>query len=62
MIAAYRQPDRTRGRQLMHEPIESVSHEVPTALTEIIRGSDGPTEAINRRIEHLRGPALDSAT
>ncbi len=78
MIAAYREPDRTRGRDLMSKLIESVSHGVPAALTEIITlgrtltkragdvlayfdrpgTSNGPTEAINGRLEHLRGSAL----
>src|SRR4029077_21281972 len=62
--------------------IESLSHGVPAALSELItlgrtlkqRGDDvlayfdrpgtsnGPAEAINGRLEHLRGSALDSAT
>src|SRR5215211_1534605 len=78
MIAAYREPDRTRGRKLMRKLIESVSHGVPDALTELITlgrtlkkratdvlayfdrpgTSNGPTEAINGRLEHLRGSAL----
>jgi transposase len=78
MITAYREPDRTRGRQLMTALIESVSHGVPAALTEIVTlgrtlnkragdvlayfdrpgTSNGPTEAINGRLEHLRGSAL----
>jgi transposase len=78
MIAAYREPDRTRGRDLMQQLIESVSHAVPDELTEIITlgrtltkraadvlayfdrpgTSNGPTEAINGRLEHLRGSAL----
>jgi transposase len=78
MIAAYREPDRTRGRELMNKLIESVSHGVPNALTELITlgrtlknratdvlayfdrpgTSNGPTEAINGRLEHLRGSAL----
>jgi len=78
MITAYREPDRTRGRELMQTLIESVSHGVPAALTEIITlgrtlkkraadvlayfdrpgTSNGPTEAINGRLEHLRGSAL----
>ena len=37
MIAAYRHPDRTRGRDLMAQLIETVSHDVPTALSEITR-------------------------
>jgi transposase len=78
MITAYREPDRTRGRQLMAQLIDSVSHGVPEALTEITTlgrtltkraadvlayfdrpgTSNGPTEAINGRLEHLRGSAL----
>jgi len=37
MIAAYREPDRTQGRQLIEELIASVTSGVPTALTEIRR-------------------------
>jgi transposase len=78
MIAAYREPDRVKGRQLMTKVIDSLSSGVPKALTEVItlgrtlkkRASDvlayfdrpgtsnGPTEAINGRLEHLRGSAL----
>ena len=78
MIAAYRHPDRTHGRDLMAQPINSLSHDVPAALSEITRlgrtlkrraadvlayfdrpgTSNGPTEAINGRLEHLRGSAL----
>jgi transposase len=78
MIAAYRQPDRARGRKLMQKLINSISHGVPEALTEITTlgrtlkrraadilayfdrpgTSNGPTEAINGRLEHLRGSAL----
>jgi transposase len=78
MIAAYREPDRTRGRDLMRGVIESVTTGVPAALTELITlgrtlkkraadvlayfdrpgTSNGPTEAINGRLEHLRGSAL----
>ena len=36
MIAAYREPDRTRGRALMTSLIASVSHGVPSALSEVI--------------------------
>jgi transposase len=66
------------GRKLISELIESLSHGVPRALTEIITlgrtlkkraadvlayfdrpgTSNGPTEAINGRLEHLRGSAL----
>jgi transposase len=78
MIAAYREPDRARGRTLMVDLIGSVSQGVPAALTELITlgrtlkkrsvdvlayferpgTSNGPTEAINGRLEHLRGSAL----
>jgi transposase len=78
MITAYREPDRTRGRQLMTSLIEALGYGVPRALTELITlgrtlkkraadvlayfdrpgTSNGPTEAINGRLEHLRGSAL----
>jgi transposase len=78
MLAAYREPDRTKGRELMSKLIESVSHGVPSTLSELIAlgrtlkkrtadvlayfdrpgTSNGPTEAINGRLEHLRGSAL----
>jgi transposase len=78
MIAAYRQPDRVRGRQLMVNLIDALSSGVPEPLTELITlgrtlkkravdvlayfdrpgSSNGPTEAINGRLEHLRGSAL----
>jgi transposase len=71
MIAAYREPDRRHGRQLMQTLITSLSHGVPAALTEVITlgrtltkragdilayfdrpgTSNGPTEAINGRLE-----------
>ncbi len=78
MIAAYREADRRRGRELMVKLIDSVSQGVPSALVEVITlgrtlktraddilayfdragTSNGPTEAINGRLEHLRGSAL----
>ena len=78
IIGAYRHPDRTRGAELMQAVIDDLSHDVPTALTELRRlgrtlrqraadvlayftrpgTSNGPTEAINGRLEHLRGSAL----
>ncbi len=78
MIAAYRDPDRGHGRELMTALIASVSDGVPTALAEVAKlgrtlasratdvlayfdrpgTSNGPTEAINGRLEHLRGSAL----
>src|SRR3954453_14347705 len=36
MIAAYREPDRTKGRALMSKLIVSVSHGVPASLSEVI--------------------------
>jgi len=77
MIAAYRDPDRTHGRELMTKLIESVSAGVPSVLTELVTPgrtltkravdvlayfdrpgtSNGPTEAINGRLEHLRSSA-----
>jgi transposase len=78
MIAAYREPDRAKGRGLMSKLIDSVSQGVPSVLSEVITlgrtlkkravdvlayfdrpgTSNGPTEAINGRLEHLRGSAL----
>jgi transposase len=78
MIAAYREPDRAKGRQLMDKVIDNLSTGVPAALSELITlgrtlskragdvlayfdrpgTSNGPTEAINGRLEHLRGSAL----
>jgi transposase len=78
MIAAYREPDRKRGRELMQQLIGAISHSVPTALREVITlgrtlkrravdvlayfdrpgTTNGPTEAINGRLEHLHGSAL----
>jgi transposase len=78
MIAAYRHPDRGQGRALMTAVIDSLTHGVPAALTELVTlgrtltkraadvlaffdrpgTSNGPTEAINGRLEHLRGSAL----
>jgi len=78
MITAYREPDRTKGRDHMEKLITSVSQGVPTALSEVVTlgrtlkkraadvlayfdrpgTSNGSTEAINGRLEHLRGSAL----
>ncbi|MGO1581637.1 MAG: ISL3 family transposase [Actinomycetaceae bacterium] len=78
MVAAYREPDRSRGRQKMRQVIDSVASGVPTALTELRKlgrtltrraddvlayfdrpgTSNGPTEAMNGRLKHLRGSAL----
>jgi transposase len=78
VIAAYREPDGTSGKQLMQTLIGAISASVPAALTEVITlgrtlkrraadvlayfdrpgTSNGPTEALNGRLEHLRGSAL----
>ena len=78
MIAAYREPDKKNGKQMMQTLIDAVSTGVPAALVEIRKlgrtlkqraadvlaffdrpgTSNGPTEAINGRLEHLRGSAL----
>ena len=78
MITAYRNPDRSTGRAVMTKLIDSISDNVPDALTEVVtlgrtlkrraadvlayfdrpHTSNGPTEAINGRLEHLRGSAL----
>ena len=78
MIAAYRDPDRSRGREQMRALIDTLARGVPGALIEVRRlgrtlsrragdvlayfdrpgTSNGPTEAINGRLEHLRGSAL----
>ena len=78
MIAAYREPVRATGRELMEKLIDSIGAGVPKSLVEIITlgktltkravdvlayfdrpgTSNGPTEALNGRLEHLRGSAL----
>ncbi len=78
IVAAYREPDKKKAKQLMRAVIDAVSSGVPAALVEIRRlgrtlkqravdvlaffdrpgTSNGPTEAINGRLEHLRGSAL----
>ena len=78
VIAAYREPDKKKGKSMLREVISSVASGVPAALTEVRRlgrtlnrragdvlaffdrpgTSNGPTEAINGRLEHLRGSAL----
>ena len=77
-VAAYREPDRRKGRAMMAALITTLSAGVPKTLTELITfgrtlnrratdvlayfdrpgTSNGPTEAINGRLEHLRGSAL----
>ncbi|TYC95703.1 ISL3 family transposase [Arthrobacter echini] len=78
IVAAYRHPDKKKGKEMMQAVIDAVTTGVPTALVEIRRlgrtlkqraadvlaffdrpgTSNGPTEAINGRLEHLRGSAL----
>ena len=78
VIAAYRDPDKDKGKQMMQAVIDAVTTGVPAALVEIHKlgrtlkqraadilaffdrpgTSNGPTEAINGRLEHLRGTAL----
>ncbi|WP_075891970.1 ISL3 family transposase [Actinomyces provencensis] len=78
IVAAYREPDKNKAKEMMRAVIDSVSNGVPKALTEVITlgrtlkkraddvlayfdrpgTSNGPTEAINGRLEHLRGSAL----
>ncbi|WP_232549203.1 ISL3 family transposase, partial [Propioniciclava soli] len=78
MIAAYREPDKAKGKTLMQAVIDAIGSGVPGALTEVTTlgrtlkkraadilayfdrpgTSNGPTEALNGRLEHLRGSAL----
>ncbi len=78
LIAAYRHPDRSKGKKLLTTLIEQLARGVPAALSELVTlgrtlqrraadvlayfdrpgTSNGPTEAINGRLEHLRGSAL----
>ncbi|MDR1077285.1 MAG: ISL3 family transposase [Propionibacteriaceae bacterium] len=78
LVAAYREPDKKKGKFLMRAVIDSLAAGVPAALTELRKlgrtlrqraadvlayfdrpgTSNGPTEAINGRLEHLRGSAL----
>ena len=82
MITAYRDPDPTRGHDLMTKLIASLSSGVPAALIELRSlgrtlkqraadvlayfdrpgTSNGPTEAINGRLEHLQDPHSASGT
>jgi transposase len=77
-VAAYREPDRRKGRAMMAALIATLSTGVPKPLQELAAlgrtlkkraadvlayfdrpgTSNGPTEAINGRLEHLRGSAL----
>jgi len=75
MIAAYREPDRTKGRQLMTRLIASISHDVPAALSEVITlgrtlknraadvlaSFDRPTPATDRRRRSLAASSTSAA-
>lgn len=78
IVAAYREPDKKKAKEMMHAVITAITTGVPAALIEIRKlgqtmkqrtvdilaffdrpgTSNGPTEAIKSRLEHLRGPAL----
>jgi transposase len=78
IVAAYREPDKKKAKQMMQAVIAAITTGVPATLVEIRRlgrtlnqravdvlaffdrpgTSNGPTEAINGRLEHLRGSAL----
>lgn len=78
VVAAYRNPDRVRGRARIRAVITSLSAGVPAMMKELATlgrtlkrraadvlayfdrpgTSNGPTEAINGRLEHLRCTAL----
>jgi len=50
MITAYREPDREQARNLMTKLIDSVSHAVPAALTEVRK--------LGRTLKHRAGDVL----
>ena len=72
MIAAYRESDPTTGKTRMKSLITKLTHTEVAALGRTLKKraadilaffdhphtSNGPTEAINGRLEHLRGSAL----
>ena len=78
IVAAYREPDKKKAKEMMQSMIDAITTGVPAALVEIRKlgrtmtqravdilaffdrpgTSNGPTEAINGRLEHLRGSAL----
>lgn len=78
VVAAYREPDRAKGKEMMQSLIAKLGRAVPKKLIELaalgrtlkkrsadilayfdrLGTSNGPTEAINGRLEHLRGSAL----
>ena len=78
VVAAYREPDKTKDKTKMQAVIDAVTSGVSAALVEIRKlgctlkqrsadilaffnrpgTSKGRTEAINGRLDHLRGTAL----
>ena len=78
IVAAYREPDKNKAKEMMRAVIDAITGGVPAALVEVRKlgrtmrqraadiiaffdlpgTSNGPTEAINGRLEHLRGSAL----
>ena len=59
MIAAYREPDRAKGRAVI-----TLGRTLKKRAADILayfdrpHTSNGPTEAVNGRLEHLRGTTL----
>jgi hypothetical protein len=62
MIAAYRKPDRVKGKDLMRTLIESVRHGVPAALREIIRrcAARRGSPVARRRLRHAAAAVADA--
>ncbi len=71
IVAAYREPNKTRGKEMMQAVIDAALIEIRRlgrtlkqraadvlAFFDQPGTSNGPTEAINGRREHLRGSAL----
>ena len=78
VVAAYRDTDKSAGRETLRALIDAISVSVPAGLDEARTlgrtlkrraddilayfdqpgSSNGPTEALNGRLEHLRGSAL----
>ena len=58
IIAAYANPNRRNGKRAMSALIDSIRRGFPAGLEEIAHASNGPTEAINGRLEALRRNAL----
>ena len=54
MVAAYRDPDKSRGRQLMQSLIDSLAQDFPDSLTELVTLGRDPEGAGSRRARLLR--------